>query len=97
MSTMGSGHHFLYASNGPSVGQWWLAHGAGGRLIAGAIRLNDNDDRLGQLRAGEVVELTISSAYDALPLLDKLHGALEANHLAAVPVGRLMRDAGATA
>jgi hypothetical protein len=93
---MGHRHHFLYASNGPSVGQWWLAHGAGGRLIAGAIRLNDNDDTLGRLRAGEVVELRISSTYDALPLLDKLHTALQSNHLAAVPVARLIRDAGAT-
>ena len=38
LAAMGFGHHFLYASNGPSVGQWWLAHGAGGRLVAGAVR-----------------------------------------------------------
>ena len=41
MAELGYGHHFLYASSGPSVGQWWMAHGAGGRLVAGAIRLQD--------------------------------------------------------
>ena len=45
LSTMGFGHHFLYASSGPSVGQWWLAHGAGGRLIAGAVELDDQATR----------------------------------------------------
>src|SRR5207237_7458408 len=41
LDTMGFAHHFLYASNGPSVGQWWLAHGAGGRLIAGAVKRSE--------------------------------------------------------
>src|SRR5262249_6991998 len=51
LNQMGFGRHFLYASNGPSVGQWWLAHRAGGRLVAGAVQLNDSDDGLGHLRA----------------------------------------------
>jgi UDP-glucose 4-epimerase len=92
---MGFGHHFLYASNGPSVGQWWLAHGAGGHLIAGAIRLQDRDDSIGPLRPGEVVEVRPRSIGDIGPLVQRLDDALLANHLAAVPVGRLMRDAGA--
>jgi UDP-glucose 4-epimerase len=96
LHAMGFSHHFLYASNGPSVGQWWLAHGAGGRLIAGAVRVDDNGDSLGKLHAGEVIELTISGSQDSLPLLEKLRSQLAADHLAAVPVGRLMRDAGAT-
>jgi hypothetical protein len=96
LHAMGFNHHFLYASNGPSVGQWWLAHGAGGRLIAGAVRVDDNGDSLGKLHAGEVIELTISGSQDSLPLLEKLRSQLAADHLAAVPVGRLMRDAGAT-
>ena len=62
MGMLGYGHHFLYASSGPSVGQWWMAHGAGGRLVAGAIRLQDRDDRVGHLRAGEVVELSVTKA-----------------------------------
>ena len=97
LSTMGFGHHFLYASSGPSVGQWWLAHGAGGRLIAGAVRVDDQGDSLGRLHQGEVIELTVSSTTEALPLLEKLQSNLLADHLAAVPVGRLMRDAGTSA
>ncbi len=86
--------HFLYASNGPSVGQWWLAHGAGGRLIAGAVRLGDAGDPVGSLHAGEVIELRVSTIADGLALLAKLHQQLGTEHLSAVPVGRLMRDAG---
>jgi hypothetical protein len=95
LQAMGFGRHFLYASNGPSVGQWWLAHGAGGRLIAGAVRIDDSGDSLGRLHAGEVIELRISESQDSLPLLEKLRSQLAANHMSAVPVGRLMRDAGA--
>jgi hypothetical protein len=91
---MGFGRHFLYASNGPSVGQWWLAHGAGGHLIAGAVRLDDRDDSVGPLRAGEVVEMRLTPASDVALLVQRLEDALRSDHLAAVPVGRLMRDAG---
>ncbi len=93
ITSMGYHHHFLYASSGPSVGQWWLAHGAGGRLVAGAVRLQDRDDSLGPLRAGEVVEINLSNPSQLPPELDKLVDELRADHLAAVPVGRLMRDA----
>jgi hypothetical protein len=97
LHAMGFGpHHFLYASNGPSVGQWWLAHGAGGRLIAGKVRLDDTRESLGRLHAGEVIELTISGNQDSLPLLEKLRSEVQSAHLSAVPVGRLMRDAGAS-
>jgi hypothetical protein len=96
LHAMGFGRHFLYSSNGPSVGQWWLAHGAGGRLIAGAVHLDDSGDSLGPLHAGEVIELNISASRDSLPLLEKLRSQLKADHLSAVPVGQLMHDAGAT-
>jgi len=89
----GDRRHFLYASSGPSLGQWLFAHGAGGRLVAGAVRLEDNDDPLGNLRPGEVVEVTITNPNQLRPLLEKLLGGLRADHLAAVSVGRLMRDA----
>jgi UDP-glucose 4-epimerase len=94
-SAMGVSHHFLYASNGPSVGQWWLAHGAGGRLVAGAIRVGDKDDSFGTLHPGEVIELTVDNQADITRLVARLEGALEASHLEAVPVARLMHDAGA--
>jgi UDP-glucose 4-epimerase len=93
---MGFRRHFLYASRGPSVGQWWMAHRAGGRLIAGAVRL-DHGDFVGPLRPGEVVELNVSSSSDLLTLVAELRQRLDAQHLAAVPVGRLMRDAGTRA
>jgi processive 1,2-diacylglycerol beta-glucosyltransferase len=97
LHTNGLGHHFLYASAGPSVGQWYLAHRAGGRLVAGAIRLDDRDDTVGPLHAGEVVELTLSQSGDVALLAQRLEDALIANHLSAVPVGRLMQDAGVRA
>jgi hypothetical protein len=90
---MRDGRHFLYASSGPSLGQWLVAHGAGGKLVAGAVRLQDADDPLGFLHPGEVVEVSVGSADGILPLLDKLLAGLRMEHLAAVPVGRLMRDA----
>ncbi len=94
LHAMGFHHHFLYASSGPSVGQWWLAHGAGGRLVAGQVRLDDTGDKPGRLHAGEVVELTVSSSSEITSLLAKLRATLATDHLSAVPVGRLMRDAG---
>ncbi len=93
---MGSGHHFLYASSGPSVGQWWLAHKAGGRLIAGAVRLYDGDDPPGHLRAGEVIELSVTHSTDLQLLLAKLSSDLAATGLHGVSVGRLMHDADST-
>jgi hypothetical protein len=91
---MGFSRHFLYASSGPSVGQWWLAHRAGGRLIAGAVRIYDGGDPLGHLRAGEVIELPVAHSADVQPLLQTLSTALSAAGLRAVTVGRLMHDAG---
>ncbi len=73
---MGFHHHFLYTSNGPSLGQWLVAHGAGGRLIAGAVRLSDRADPLGRLRAGEVIELRISNPAEAQVLLGRLRLSL---------------------
>jgi UDP-glucose 4-epimerase len=86
-------HHFVYASSGPSLGQWWVAHNSGGRLVAGAVLLDDRDARA-PLRPGQVVELRISNAGQASSLLAKLMRDLRLNHLRGVPVGRLMHDAG---
>jgi UDP-glucose 4-epimerase len=93
---MGFQRHFLYTSRGPSIGQWWVAHGAGGRLIAGAIRL-DGGDTVGTLRPGEVVELSVRSSGELLALVSQLRQRLDTQRLAAVPVGRLVHDAGAQA
>ncbi len=87
---------FLYASHGPSVGQWLIAHGAGGRLVSGAVRINDRDDSLGLLRPGEVVEITVTGRPQLAWELERLARSLRADHLTGVPVGRLMHDARAS-
>jgi UDP-glucose 4-epimerase len=97
VGTTGGRHHFLYATSGPSIGQWLFAHHAGGRLVAGAVQLHDADDTLGDLRPGEVIELRVSSDEQLQQVLGKLVFGLREGRLAAVPVGQLMRDAGPTA
>ena len=93
VGTTGGRHHFLYATSGPSIGQWLFAHHAGGRLVAGAVQLHDGDDTLGDLRPGEVVQLNVASDQQLQRVLGKLVLGLHEGHLAAVPVGQLMRDA----
>lgn len=93
MGSTAAGRHFLYASSGPSVGQWFMAHRAGGRLIAGAVNVDDQGDSLGSLRPGEVVEISVSRAGADSAMLDTLSRRLASEHLVAVPVGQLMRDA----
>jgi UDP-glucose 4-epimerase len=91
---MGFQHHFLYASRGDSIGQWLLAHGAGGRLVAGKVVLDDSSDTLGILRPGEVVELDATNESQLLAQVDRCARAFAAQHLTSVPLGKLMRDAG---
>ncbi len=90
---LGFHHHFVYASTGPSVGQAWLAHNAGGRLIAGAVLLDDRGD-MAPVHAGEVVEMRVSRTTNVRTLIAELERRLAADGLRAVPVSRLMRDAG---
>src|SRR5579884_4309782 len=90
---LGLHHRFVYASTGPSVGQSWLAHTAGGRLVAGAVVLDDRDDSA-RLHPGEVVEVRASRDATVTVLLGELRQELRADGLSAVPVGRLMRDGG---
>ena len=96
ITELGFHHHFLYASSGPSVGQWFMAHGAGGRLVAGAVRLQHGNDKVGNLHAGEVIELRLTSTQQVSELINRLDRRLVTEHLRAVPVGQLMRDAGST-
>jgi hypothetical protein len=90
---LGFHHHFVYASTGPSIGQWWLARHAGGRLVAGAVLLDDRDD-ITRLHAGEVVEVRVSPRSHVIALVDELRRQLTTDGLTGVPVSRLMRDAG---
>jgi hypothetical protein len=93
LHSLGFDHNFLYASGGPSLGQWFMAHQLGGQLIAGAVKVEDIDDSIRHFHPGEVVEINASNG-NVLPLLEKLHAELDAQHLSAVPVGRLFRDSG---
>ena len=86
--------HFIYASSGPSVGQWIMAHSAGGKLVAGAVRLTDSADRVGALRQGELIEVSAKNPHVVLAIVDKLGRELREQHLRAVCLGRLLRDAG---
>jgi hypothetical protein len=87
-------HDFMYASSAPSVGQWWLAHNAGGQLVGGAVRVRDAQDRIGRLRTGEVIEISGRNASGVLSILGRLCPLLRENHLRGVSVGRLLHDAG---
>jgi hypothetical protein len=91
---LGFQHHFLYASSGPCIGQWLFAHGAGGRLIAGAVKVDDRGDTLGRLHAGEVIELSIADGPQLATVARRLALYLRSERLTAVPVSRLMHDAG---
>ena len=77
LGPMGHGRHFLYTSSGPSLGQWLVAHGAGGRLIAGAIRITGKTHSLTHVKAGDVVELMITNASQVKPMLARLHAELQ--------------------
>ncbi len=87
-------HHFLYTSSGPSVGQWLVAHGDGGRLIGGQVKLTRPNTSIGRLHAGEVVEITVNDISQLQPMLTRLCAQLRADHLHGVSVARLLRDAG---
>ena len=88
-------HDFIYASSGPSFGQWLLAHSAGGQLVAGRVRLRGAQARIGPLQMGEVVEISGQTTGGVIAILRRLCSELQAQHLRAVPVDQLMRDAGA--
>jgi UDP-glucose 4-epimerase len=88
---LGFEHHFLYTSRGYSLGQWFIAHGDGGQPIAAAVKLTGT--RIGQLHAGEVVEITVNNTQALVETLIALHDRLRQDHLHAVSVRELMRDA----
>jgi hypothetical protein len=91
---LGWGHHFLYTSTGPSLAQWLIAHRAGGRLVAGKVRLTKPDQLPRSLRAGEVIELRLTDVSTARRELRALERDLRDRHLDAVTVGTLLKDSG---
>jgi hypothetical protein len=94
---LGWRHRFLYASSGPSLAQYLLAEHAGGRLVEGKVRLSYPGQMPRRLRAGEVIELRVTSLPVARHQIAALERQLHALHLDAVPVGTLLKDSGTPA
>jgi UDP-glucose 4-epimerase len=84
------GHHFLYASSGPSLAQELFGDSTGGKLVAGKIKLS----RVGQLprtlRKGEIIEIKIKNPSAAWHELRELVHALHRQHLDPAPVDNLV-------
>jgi hypothetical protein len=91
---LGWGRRFLYASSGPSLAQWLFAHGDGGRLVAGAVRITATSGPVRKLHPGEVVEIRVQSVTVAERQIRWLSRELRRDHLEGVPVRQLLRDSG---
>ncbi len=91
---LGDGRHFLYTSSGPSLMQYLLAKGAGGKLVAGKVRITDPAQLPSSLRKGEVIELRVTNLVDARQEFQRLERALYRRGLDAVPVDTLLHGSG---
>jgi UDP-glucose 4-epimerase len=91
---LGLGRHFVYASNGSSLAQYILAHSAGGRLVAGAVRISHVNQVPSKLKIGEVVEIRPSTMKSQLAQMSVLSEQLRDQGLNGVPVTTLFKDAG---
>ncbi len=91
---LGWHHHFLYASSGPSLAQYFLAKGVGGELVAGKVRISKPGQLPRSLRKGEIVELRVTSLSAARRQLEQLEHMLRDRKLYAVPVETLLKDSG---
>ena len=58
------------------------------------MRLRDDDYSFSRVHPGEVIELGGGHLIGALIELSRLEQELRADHLQAVPVGRLLHDSG---
>jgi len=88
------GRHFVYASSGSSLAQWLLAHGAGGKPVAGAVRISHVNQVPGKLTNGEVVEIRPGSIKSQLAQLNALSEQVHDQRLSGVAVGTLFKDSG---
>ena len=93
---LGWHNHFLYASSGPSIAQYLLAHGAGGKPVAGKVQITGKTRVLPRraLRRGEVIELRVTDVSTALHQLQRLEAELRGMHLQPVPVQKLVQGSG---
>ena len=92
---LGLGRNFLYEPDRDfSIGQYLLAHAAGGSPVRGAAQVNPGD-QVGDLRRGEIVEMSANPASPAWPsTLDSLGRRLTRGGLTGVTVSELVNSGG---
>ena len=89
------GRNFLYEPDHDfSIGQYLLAHAAGGSPVRGAAQVNPGD-QVGDLHRGEIVEMSANPASPAWPsTLDSLGRRLARGGLTGVTVSELVDSGG---
>jgi nucleoside-diphosphate-sugar epimerase/UDP-N-acetylglucosamine:LPS N-acetylglucosamine transferase len=92
---LGLGRNFLYEpDNDFSIGQYLLAHAAGGSPVRGATQV-DPGDQVGNVRRGEIVEMSSNIGSPAwASTLDSLDRRLASGGLRGVPVSELVGSGG---
>jgi hypothetical protein len=89
------GRRFFYEPGHDfTLGQYLLAHEAGGSPVRGTIQAGP-DYRFGSLHSGEIVQVEADQAGPGLTTtLDSLHHSLTAAGLVGVPIGNLVDPGG---
>ncbi len=88
----GWGHHFMYTSSGPSIAQVLLANGAGGKFVAGKVKLNKAGELPRSFRKGEFIEVKIKNPAACRREVIELVHELHLHHLDVVPLDPLVKD-----
>ncbi len=91
---LGWGRHFIYASNGPSIAQYFLAKGLGGTIVGGSVRISRPSQVPHRFHDGEVVEIGAGRTQELLDQAHALAEQLRDQHLQAVKVSQLLRSSG---
>jgi hypothetical protein len=94
-AALGVGHKFFYEPDGDfTLGQYLLAHTAGGSPVRGSVRARPGD-QLGPLHAGEIVQLEgVTSDPGWTSTLDSLRRRLARGGLTGVTVPELVDSGG---
>jgi UDP-glucose 4-epimerase len=92
---LGLGRNFLYEPDSDfSIGQYLLAHAAGGSPVRGAAQVASGD-QVGDLHPGEILEMSADPASPAWPsTLDSLDRRLARGGLTGVTVSELVHSGG---
>ena len=94
-SSLGVGDRFFYEPDGDfTLGQYVLAHYAGGSPVRGGVRVNPGD-RVGPLHAGQIVQLeAVPAGARWTATLDSLRSRLARGGLTGVTVPQLVHAGG---